>query len=186
VIWNPVSVEWTTTLTPRALFSLLSKRRDYLVHQGILEVHSSGSIGTTEGKKRPKISADFPVESWESSDEAYQRFVEACMSDKKLRDFLGPDCDSWPILRRRWCIPEFPEQDFLDVAINTWQTLGETLSKILLHIGGEKLDTQMRCRHDPYYVRSKEYSQEEFFRLVDGIDITTGEKIVVAPPLSAP
>ncbi|MFC5051183.1 hypothetical protein ACFPK9_11255 [Rubritalea spongiae] len=159
------------------LFSLLSTRRDYLVHRGMLEVNSSGSIGTTEGKKRPKISASFPIQPWESSDEAYQRFLVACKKDKALRSLLGPDCDSWPILRRKWCIPEFPDKDFLEVAIQTWQTLGDTLSSIISQLGGEVLDTTLSCQHDPYYIRNKEYSQEEFFRLVDGINVETGEPI---------
>jgi len=54
---------------------------------------------------------------------------------------------------------------------------GEIISKILVHLGGESLSLELKCSHDPYYVRNKEYSQEEFFRLVDGVDIHTGESI---------
>ncbi len=31
------------------LFSLLSRKRDFIVHHGVLQLHSSGFVGTTEG-----------------------------------------------------------------------------------------------------------------------------------------
>ena len=100
------------TLKEDPLFFLLSKRRDYIVHKGMLDVHSSGTIGTTEGRDF-KIAFSFPVAAWETSDEAYLRFIEACKSDRFLRELMGPDCDSWPMLQRQWCLPDFPDQDFL-------------------------------------------------------------------------
>jgi len=164
------------TLKADPLFSLLSKKRDYVVHRGMLEVNSSGSIGTTEGRGRWKIGFRFNVEPWESSDEAYFRFREACKAKKDVRSLMGPDCDSWPMLQRKWCLPDFPDEDFLEIAVTAWRTSGEALSKILVHLGGDSLDLELECAHDPNRVRSREYSQEEFFRSVDGIDIQTGEQ----------
>lgn len=154
------------------LFSLLSEKRNFIVHRGVLEVHSSGAIGTTEGRGW-KISASFPVHPWESSDEAYLRFKKTCKANKNVRDLLGPDCDSWPMLQRKWCLPEFPDRDFLEVAITTWHTAGKTLSDILVHLGGDALDTQLLCAHDPNRVRRREYSQAEFFQFVDGVTLRT-------------
>lgn len=152
------------------LLSLLSKKRNYIVHKGMLDVHSSGIIGTTEGRDF-KIAFNFPVDPWETSDEAYSRFIEACKSDKFLRDLMGPDCDSWPMIQRKWCLPDFPDEDFLSVAVTAWQTCGKVISKILVHLGGEPLDTSLLCAPDPDKVRRKEYSQAEFFRIVDKVDI---------------
>ena len=143
----------------------------------MLEVNSSGSIGTTEGRNW-KISFPFPVEPWETSDEAYLRFQNACKSDNTVRQLMGPDCDSWPMLQRRWSLPDFPDKDFLEIAITAWRTCGTILSEILVNLGGEGLDTQLICAHDPERVRRREYSQQEFFHIVDGIDIQTGERII--------
>lgn len=156
------------------LFSLLSKKRDFVVHRGMLEIHSSGSIGTTEGRGW-KIAFPFRVEPWESSNDAYLRFRETCKRDKGIRNLMGPDCDSWPMLQRKWLLPEFPDDDFLEVAVTTWRTSGAAISRILTHLGGDNLGTELLCAHDPEKVRNREYSQEEFFRFVDGVDIRTGE-----------
>jgi len=152
------------------LFFLLSNKRNYVVHHGMLEVHSSGSIGTTEGSGW-KICFPFPINLWESSEEAYARFVKVCKGDKEKRQMMGPDCDSWPMLQRKWVLPEFPDEDFLSIAVTAWRTCGKVLSEILVLLGGETLDTELRCAHDPEKVRIREYSQADFFRLVDGIDI---------------
>jgi len=157
------------------LFSLLSEKRDYVVHRGMLELSSSGNIGTTEGRGHWKIGFPFPVEPWESSDAAYSRFVAVCKAQKDARNLMGPDCDSWPILERKWCLPAFPDDDFLMIAVTAWRTAGRVLSDILVQMGGDSLDLELLCAHDPERVRSREYSQEEFFRVVDGINVRTGE-----------
>ena len=159
------------------LFALLSRKRDYVVHRGMLEVNSSGCIGTTEGSGRWKIGFPFRVDPLESSDDAYARFVELCKADKQVRNLMGPDCDSWPILKRKWRLPDFPQVDFLEIAVTAWHTCGTVLSDILVHIGGNGLDLELKCVHDPDKIRSREYSSEEFFRVVDGTDIRTGEEI---------
>ena len=156
------------------LFALLAKKRDYIVHRGMLEVESTGSIGTTEGRDW-KIGFPFPVQPSESSDEAYLRFQRACKRDKEVRQLMGPDCDSRPMIERVWRLSDFPDKDFLEIAIDAWRTCGHILSRIVVHLGGENLDTQLLCAHDPASVRRKVYSQAEFFRTVDGIDINTGK-----------
>ena len=158
------------TLKRDPLFSLLSEKRNYIVHKGMLDIHSSGTIGTTEGRGF-KIGFSFPVDLWETSDEAYSRFIKACQSDAFIRQLMGPDCDSWPMLQRKWCLPNFPDQDFLSVAVTAWQTCGTVISEILVHLGGEPLDTSLLCAPDPEKVRRKEYSQADFFRIVDGLNI---------------
>lgn len=158
------------------LFALLAKNRDYVVHQGTLKVFSKGSIGTTEGKGW-KIGFQYAVYPTESSDDAYRRFIETCIKDEEIRDLMGPDCDSNPMLQRVWLLPELPDRDFLDIAVSAWRTCGKLLSEIVVHLGGAPLDTELSCAHDPEAVRRKVYSAAEFFRIVDGIDIKTGEKI---------
>jgi hypothetical protein len=56
------------------LMSLLNKKRDFIVHRGMLEVLSHGNVGATEGRII-KISSGFQVAPYESTVEAYERFI---------------------------------------------------------------------------------------------------------------
>ena len=161
-------------LMKNELFHVLKKRRDFIVHQGMLELNSRGSVGTVEGRM-VKITFPFRVDPSESSDEAYERYKILCRTDKILRG-LGPDCDSSPAVWRTWMLPQFPGRDLLDVAFEAWVLLGELLSSAVLALEGEPIDLSMPCRHDPERVRVRVYSQREFFLEVDGIDLAAVER----------
>lgn len=152
------------------LMSLLHKKRDFVVHHGKLDVLSKGSIAATEGRII-KISFGFNVAPWESTQEAYERFKEQCKNDRVWRQMAGPDCDSWPMVRREWHIQEFPDTELLELAIRAWRVVGTLLSEIVRQLGGEALDLAFSCRHDPEKVKTKNFSQREFFQSVDGINI---------------
>ena len=152
------------------LFSLLYKTRDFIVHRGMLEILSTGVVGTTEGRGI-KIASGFHVAPYESTLEAYERFKEKCRNDEMIRSWLGPDCDSWPIVRREWKIPALPDKELLEVAIDAWRIVGEVISSIVTRLGGEELDLSFSCGHDPEKIKVKEFSQSEFFKSVDGVDI---------------
>jgi hypothetical protein len=152
------------------LLALLRKKRNFIVHRGMLEMLSTGSVGTTEGRGI-KIGIPFYVHPNESSADAYERFQNICRQDKFIRDLAGPDCDSWPCLVRYWRIQEFKELDLLDLSVAAWRTVGRVLSELVKLLGGECLDLSLSCRHDPAKVRMMEFSQKEFFKSVDGISI---------------
>ena len=57
------------------LLSLLHKKRDFVVHRGMLEIGSKGIVGTTEGRGI-KIAIGFYVSPSETTQEAYIRFKE--------------------------------------------------------------------------------------------------------------
>jgi hypothetical protein len=157
-------------LQQNTLFSTLKKRRDFLVHRGMLNLHSRGSVGATEGR-RIKITFPFPVAPHETSDEAYERYKDVCRKDKFWRNLTGPDCDSTPAIWRTWMIAEFPDKDLLEIAFEAWLLAGEVLSAAVVAFGGPPLDLTMSCRHDPQEVKIKRFSQHEFFLSVDGIDL---------------
>lgn len=161
------------------LYKVLTTTRNFLVHQGMLELESQGSAGTTEGRKI-KISFPFRVYPQESSDEAYVRYKDVCRADKMMRGLIGPDCDSAPAIWRTWIIKEFPGRDLLDVTFEAWANLGEVLSTTVQAQGGGPLDLSMPCRHEPEVVRIKRFSQYEFFLDVDGIDLKEEEQKWVA------
>ncbi len=152
------------------LMSLLNKKRDFIVHRGMLEVSSHGNVGATEGRII-KISSGFQVAPYESTIEAYERFKAKCRENKVIRGMLGPDCDSWPFVRREWKIPEFPDIELLELSINAWRLIGEVISSIVVKLGGEDMDLSFSCRHDPEKVKTVEFSQSEFFNSVDGVDM---------------
>lgn len=156
------------------LFSVLKVRRNFIVHHGMLAVQSKGSVYTMEGSK-VKLSFPFRVETWESSDEAYERYKDACRNDKFWRG-IGPDCDSSPAIVRTWLIPQIPDRDLLEVAFDAWSLVGQLLSEAVIALGGDPLDLTMPCRHVPELVRIKRYSQHEFFLSVDGIDLDEEER----------
>ena len=152
------------------LLRLLHRKRDFIVHHGMLEVLSTGMVGTTEGRAL-KLGARFPVSPEESSDEAYERSEHVCRQRPEVRALAGPDCNSWPCIRREWKIQEFRDTELLDLAVDAWHLTGSVVSRIVEHLGAEALDLSLPCRHDPERVRMREYSQERFFERVDGINI---------------
>jgi hypothetical protein len=166
-IFRPV----ISSINKDSLLALLRKKRDFIVHRGMLEMLSTGSVGTTEGRGI-KIGIPFHVHPNESSTDAYERFKNICRQDKFIRSLAGPDCDSWPCIVRYWRIQEFNELDLLDLSVAAWRTVGNVLSELVKLLGGEYLDLSLSCRHDPAQVRMLQFSRQEFFKLVDGIDLT--------------
>lgn len=158
------------TLNQNTLFVTLKKRRDFLVHRGMLEPQSKGSVGTTEGG-RIKIAMPFPVFPHESSDEAYERYVASCRTSKVWRQLSGPTPASDPAIWRTWLIPQFPERDLLEVAFEAWLLTGRLLSATKVALGEPLLDLTMSCRHSGRDIQIKRFSRREFFLSVDGIDI---------------
>jgi hypothetical protein len=158
------------SLRSNDLLSILHDKRDFIVHQGMLEVLSQGCVGTTEGRGI-KISIAFPVAPYETTQEAYERFKDLCRQDKTIRGMAGPDCDSWPMIRREWRIPDFPNKELLELSVDAWRLVGDVISQIVVKLGGERLDLSFSCRHEPEKVKTLEFSQQEFFKSVDGIDI---------------
>ncbi len=157
------------------LYRVLSTTRNFLVHQGMLDLESHGSAGTTEGRK-VKISFPFRVHAWESSDDAYVRYKEVCRTDKMMRGLIGPDCDSAPAIWRTWMTKDFPGRDLLEVVFEAWTRLGNVLSAAVEARGGDALDLSMPCRHNPELVKIKRFSQHEFFLQVDGVDLKEEEQ----------
>ena len=158
------------SLDANELFAMLHRKRNFIVHRGMLEVLSKGCVGTTEGRGI-KISLAFNVAPHETTHDAYERFKAICREDKLIRGIAGPDCDSWPMIRREWKIPDFRDKELLEISIDAWRLVGAAMSEILAKLGGERLDLSLSCRHEPERTKTVEFSQREFFKSVDGIDI---------------
>jgi hypothetical protein len=157
------------------LLELLHHQRNFLVHQGSLKVLSKGNVGVAKGL-HSKFQMNFNVAPFESSDEAYERFKEACRQHKDYRSLAGPHGDDVrPYIRREWRIPELPGLDLLDAAVTAWRQTGQVLSNVVTAIGARELDLSLSCRHEPAQVRVKEYSVYDFYRTVDGLELERGD-----------
>ncbi len=152
------------------LFKKLNKHRDFIVHRGMLDVLSTGQVGTTEGRG-VKIAFGFNIAPYESSDDAYERYKSACRSNKVFRGAAGPDCDSRPCIWREWKIQDFPDTELLELSISAWRLVGEVISRIIVLHGGAELDLSFSCRHDPEKVKMKVFSQTDFSHSVDGVQL---------------
>lgn len=149
------------------LLRKLSQQRDFIVHQGMLDLASSGQIGTTEGRGF-KIGIGFNVAPFESSQAAYERYKAICRSDPVFRGAFGPDCDSRPFLRREWKVQELGDTELLELSVSALRALGEAISTIVQTLGGDSLDLSMSYLHDPERLKTRAFSQSEFFKTVDG------------------
>lgn len=152
------------------LLKKLGNQRDFIVHQGMLDLASKGQIGTTEGRGF-KIGIGFNVAPFESSNEAYERYKEMCRSSPVFRGAFGPDCDSQPFLRREWKADDLGDTELLELSLLAWRALGEAISSMVQLLGGEALDLSMPCLHSPERVKTRSFSQSEFFRTVDGLTV---------------
>ncbi len=154
------------SLNSNELLSTLYKKRNFLVHQGMLNILSYGVAGTTEGRGI-KIAVGFKVEPYETTEEAYEKFKYLLRKNKIIRYAVGPDCDSSPMIRREWKLPEL-SIELLEAAVSAWKLCGEVISEIIIQLGGSALELSFSCRHDPEKVKTMVFNQKEFFESVDG------------------
>ena len=75
------------------------------------------------------------------------------------------------MIRREWRVPDLPDKELLELSVDAWRLVGEIISQIVVKLGGEKLDLSFSCRHESEKVRTVEFSQKEFFKSVDGVEI---------------
>jgi hypothetical protein len=154
------------------LMRFLSKKRDFVVHRGILVPNSQGSIGVTEGRSF-KLGIGFSVHPLEDSDDAMDRYLR---SVGKGGDFLGllvPDEDSIPCVRRIWRMPPF-DQEIIDVAAQGWLRTGETINAVVQWLGMAPEKLSLGCRHSSQKVRFKLYDRDKLNEELAKIHSETG------------
>lgn len=146
------------------LLSAMTKKRHFIVHHGMLSVKSKATAGSTRGGGRLKIGVGFDIPTWESSDAALIRFAQQCKSNKNFYGLMGLDDDDlYPCIQRVWLLPEFGDRDLLELAIEAWRKVGQIISKLVIHFGGEPLDLSLSCGHSPERVRLKVYSKQQWY-----------------------
>jgi len=141
------------------LLSVLAKKRDYLVHHGMLDAKSKGGLGAARGKKL-KFAMNWDVHPTEDSDDAMKGFACVMMGMGDPFRFFSDD-DTQPCIERQWILTDVSDENILDVAWRAWLTVAKIVSEACVWRGGEALDLSLKCRRDSNLVKVKRYDREE-------------------------
>lgn len=123
-------------------------------------------LGITEGNGF-KLGIKYDVYPYETSTEAYHRFLRICKEKESPKILAVPDCDSWPMIEREWKLPNWPEIDVLSASVEAWAFSGNIINNILEAIGGEVIDFSLNCMQDLNSVKRLEFSKDEFLNFLD-------------------
>lgn len=141
-----------------ALLSKLSKQRDFVVHQGVLSLGSSGTIGITKGRGI-KFGLNFPIDPSQDSDEAMEHFIYVLARTGDFFGFLADDEDTLPCVERIWKLPDF-EEEIIELCSTAWVRVGEVLSDAVVFFDEERPTLDLSCRHSDQDVHFKLYSRK--------------------------
>lgn len=148
-----------TDLNNDELFGVLSKKRDFVVHQGMLVPNTCASLGVTE-RRGMKLGLTYPVHPLEDSGSAMTRYLHHA---SKHGDFLGvlmPDDDSVPCVHRRWLLDNH-DLEVVELCSQTWLRVGETIEKVLIWLGEESVPKlALSCRHSNQSVQYKLFDRD--------------------------
>lgn len=148
-----------TRLVADPLLSVLLKRRDFIVHQGMLKLDSRGTIGITEGRGI-KLGIGIAIGPLEDSDAAMDRYLHVVNKQGDFFEILKEDEDSMPCVHRQWRLPEFGDE-IVNVCAAAWLRTGETIAEVLRWLGTEPLPLSLDCRHSGQRVQFKLYNRDK-------------------------
>lgn len=149
------------------LIEELSKRRDIVVHKGMLVPRSRAFIGLTEGRGM-KWGVAFPIHPLENSDDAMQRYICNVKKSGDFLELLRPDDESLPCIEREWRLDGFDEE-IVDLCARAWLRVGETIGASIKWLGAEFPLLSLDCRHSSQFVQIKVYSREKLVELLDSL-----------------
>lgn len=141
------------------LLRLLAKRRDFIVHQGMLKLNSRAMIGITEGRGM-KAGLTIPIHPLQDSDAGMDLYLRLVKERGDRFGFLQADEDSLPCVYREWRLPEF-DSELIDVCAQAWMRTGETIAEVLQWVGAAPLPLSLDCRHSAQLVQFKLYTREQ-------------------------
>lgn len=148
-----------SALNKDPLLGVLSKRRDYVVHQGMLKLHSSGSVGISRGRG-VKLGIGMPIDPLEDSDAAMDRYCYYVSQEGDFFQFLREDEDTLPCVHRTWKLPEF-EEEVVELCARAWLRTGEAIAEVLRWLGATPAPLSLSCRHSADRVQVKLFNRDE-------------------------
>lgn len=148
------------SLATDPLMHHLAKKRDLVVHRGMLVPSSHGAVGITEGRGF-KLGLTFPVHALEDSEDAMHRYLHHVIAHGDFLGILRPDDDSMPCIHRVWRMEPF-EDEVVELVSRAWLRTGETINAVVHWLGAEPRELSLGCRHS---------SQQVQYRLFDRRDL---------------
>ncbi len=140
------------------LLQVLSKNRDFIVHQAMLLPESTGAIGITE-MKGMKFGMNISINALEDSDIAMDSYLLAIRDKKDVLGILDHDEDSVPCVKRQWKIKEF-DVELVELSATAWLRLSETMRLLFEQMGVVVPPHILECRHSLQDVQFKIYERE--------------------------
>lgn len=138
------------------LLKVLSKNRDFVVHQSMLLPLSSGTIGLSEGNKI-KFGLGYPIHPLEDSAKAIHDIL---IKTEDVFGILQEDDDTIPCVHRSWKIKEFDEE-LANLCAKAWLRVSETIRLVLQELGEMLPPQDLSCRHISGNYQVKLYSRKE-------------------------
>ncbi len=149
-----------------ALFRIIIKHRDFIVHRAALVPGSHVHIATVRGSV-VKATLPFNVDSFEDSDTAINRFLERAKKVPELVQLLAPDDIQLLSVIREWKITDV-DDEVITAFRKAWIRVGEYLSEVTVFLGGEPLAYEgLECFKDPRTFYYKKYP-----KLLERISLT--------------
>lgn len=128
------------------LISFLSLKRNFVVHQSMLVPKSKGAVGITE-LRGMKLSCGIPVNPFEDSDEAMNRYLKVAAEHGDFLGLLIRDEDSIPCVHRTWQLEQFDEE-IVALCSKAWLRTGRNITASLQFLGQEIAPYSLNCgRH---------------------------------------
>lgn len=142
------------------LNQFLIRKRDRLVHGGMLIPASRCMVGVTE-LRGIKLGMGFPIDPREDSDMAMIRYLHYL--SKGNSDFLGmlvDDEDSLPCVHREWRIGRYDEE-LIGLCARAWLRIGETLKAVVEWLGVTPPPLSLNCLKSTQNVQFKLFNRVE-------------------------
>lgn len=150
------------------LLALLFKSRDVIVHRKMLMPSSTGYLGITRGRAI-KVGLGVPFDPDEDSDAVMKRLTTVAREMGDIMGFFHPDDeDTAPCIDRTWRLPEFPDDDLVDLSAKAWHRVAAEVADSIEHVVGTRPQIKLDCLHGSERVRLRMYDRAELAKYVYG------------------
>lgn len=137
------------------LIDVLAKRRDFVVHRGMLVPKSAGAVGITEARGL-KFGIHLPIDPRQDSDDAILSVLSADPED--TLGLLADDEESVPCVFREWKMDPF-DDELLDLSATAWLRVGDLVTDVIQWLGGTPPKLSLACRHAAGNVQYRLYDR---------------------------
>jgi len=150
------------------LLSYLFRTRDVIVHQKMLMPNSKGFFGITRGHGI-KCGFGWKFDPMEDSDRLMNRMATLAREGGDMMGFFDPhDEDTMTCVERTWRLPEFPDDDLVDLSAKAWHRIAADVAQAIERVGGTRSEIKLSCPHGSEGVKLRRYDRAELAKYVYG------------------